>query len=93
MYFKEGTQFKLKKARKLAFALKPLVELVLQLLVNIGILTPVDKAEYSTTPLVVVPKPNGAVRLCENFKVSLDPWLNVQQYPMPKVNKVLLTAA
>lgn len=38
-------------------------------------------------------KPNGAVRLCGDFKVSLNPNLNPQLYPMPTVNEVLSTAA
>ena len=50
--------------------MKPRVEAELQRLVNVGVLTPVDRAEFSTTPLVAVPKPNGAVRLCGDFKMA-----------------------
>lgn len=52
-----------------------------------------DRAEYSKTPLVVVPKNNSAVRLCKDFIFSLNSWLNVQQYPIPTVAEVLSTAA
>ena len=68
------------------------VEVELERLVSIGVLTLVDRAEFSTTPLVAVLKLNGAVRLCNDFKVSLNPNLNVQQYPLPTVADVLHTA-
>ena len=69
------------------------MESELQRLVNLGVLTPIDKAEYSNTPLVAVLKPNGAVRICGDFKVSLNPHLNAQRYPLPTVTEVLQTAA
>ena len=77
LYFKPDAQFRISKPRPLPLAMKPRVEAELQRLVNIGVLTPVDRAEFSTTPLVAVPKPNGAVRLCGDFKVSLNAHLNV----------------
>ena len=56
-------------------------------------LTPIDKAKYSTTPLVAVFKLNGAERICGDFKVSLNPHLNAQRYPLPPVTEVLQTPA
>lgn len=47
-----------------------------------------DVAKYTTTPLVVVPKPNGRVLGFGDFKVSVNPRLNVQQYFIPTCNKV-----
>lgn len=93
LYFKENAQFRLHKARPLPFALKPRVETELERLVSIGVLTLVDKAEFATTPLVAVLKPNNSVRLCGDFKVSLNPQLSVQQYPLPTMADVLQTAA
>ena len=87
LYFKEGAQFKINKARPLPYAHRPLVE-ELSRLVKAGVLTPIDVAEFTTTPLVVVPKSNGGIRICGDFKVSVNPHLHVQQYPMPTCNEV-----
>ena len=66
-------------------AVKPRVEAELRRLVDLGVLTPVDKVEYITTSLVAVLKPNGEVQICGDFKVSLNPHLNAQSYPLPTV--------
>ena len=93
LYFKNGAQFWLYRPLPLPLAHKPRDEKELTRLVSMGFLTPADKAEYSTTQLVAVPKPNGGVRLCGDLKVSLNKHFSVQQYPLLTVADVLQTAA
>ena len=88
LYFKPDTEFRINKARPVPYAYRPLVEKELERLQQRGIITKVEVAEFTTIPLVVVPKPNGTVRVCGDFKVSLKPHLNVQQYPMPTSDEV-----
>lgn len=52
-----------------------------------GILEKVDTSEWAT-PIVPVPKKNGKVRICGDFKVTLNPQLNVDKYPLPKIEDI-----
>lgn len=71
------------RARPVPIALRPKVEEKLQEMVRNGTLTRVEHSEWAT-PLVVVPKPGGKVRLCGDYKVTVNPQLDINQYPLPK---------
>lgn len=75
------------KARSVPYALKPKIEQKLGNLENMGVLEKVDTSEWAT-PIVPVPKKNGKVRICGDFKVTLNPQLNVDQYPLPKIEDI-----
>ena len=40
-------------------------------------------------PIVVVPKKNGTVQLCGDYKVSINQAMMVDQYPLPKPSDLL----
>ena len=55
-----------------------------------NIITKVTHSEWAV-PLVVVPKENGNVRLCGNFKVIINGEMKVDQYPLPTVQDLFAT--
>ena len=85
---KEGAVPKFLKARPLPYALRPAVEAEINRLEAAGIL---KKVEHSTwaTPIVPVVKANGSVRLCGDFKCTVNPQLHIPKYPLPWVEDVL----
>lgn len=52
-------------------------------MVQNGILKQVEHSEWAT-PLIVVPKPGGKVQICGDCKVTVNPQLDINQYPFPK---------
>ena len=69
-------------ARPMPFALKLKVGVELRRLQNEGSLTKVEWSEWAT-PIVSVFKKDGSVRLCGDYKVTVNPELQAEQYPLP----------
>ena len=82
LLLREGAEPKYCKVRKLPFALKPIVGTELDRLEKEQVLEKVTHTDWAT-PLVVVRKPSGKVRLCGDFKVTLNPALKTDVYPFP----------
>ncbi|KAM7309441.1 uncharacterized protein ISCGN_013072 [Ixodes scapularis] len=72
------------KPRPLPFALKDGVTQELQRLQREGILVPVKTSEWAA-PIVPVLKRDGHVRICGDFKVTINPVATVEKYPLPRV--------
>ncbi|XP_062620772.1 uncharacterized protein K02A2.6-like [Saccostrea cucullata] len=75
------------KARQVPYALKPKVEVELEKLVKDGVLEKCNFSEWAT-PIVPVSKKDGSVRVCGDFKVTLNPVLEVDQYPLPRIEDI-----
>lgn len=80
------------KARSVPFALKATVEQELSKLQELGIITPVTTSPYAT-PVVPVVKRDGSVRLCGDYKVTLNPILDIERYPLPKADELFAALA
>ena len=74
------------KARPLPYSLRE-VERELDHLKK-GVISRVDWSDWAT-PIVVVLKPNGTIRLCGDFKMTINPVLKVDQYPITKIGGYL----
>ena len=84
---KEGAKPIFKKSRPVAYALQPILEAELNRMQKEGILEPVESSEWAT-PLVVVPKMNGKIRVCGDFKVTINQCVETKQYPLPTVEDI-----
>ena len=71
------------RARQVPFALRDTVGQELDRLERDGILTKVTHSEWAA-PIVTVPKPDGRIRICGDYKVTINQALDVDQYPLPK---------
>ena len=68
--------------------LKPKVEAEIERLVKEGVLEPLKNSDWGT-PIVPVVKRNGSIRICGDFKVTLNPQIMVDKYPIPKIEEML----
>eukprot|EP00795_Rhopilema_esculentum_P009037 gene9037-16680_t len=79
-----------KKARPVPFSLKEIVEKELNRLTKDGIMAPVMHSDWAS-PIVVVQKTDGRGRICGDYKVSVNPVLDVDQYPLPNIEDIFAT--
>ena len=80
------------KARTVPYALKSAIEDELDRLEREEIIERVTHSDWAT-PIVAVPKPDGRVRLCGDFKVTVNQSLSIEQYPLPRVEDLFATLA
>jgi len=87
---KPDAQPKFCKSQLLLFSIKPVVEQDLERQVHNGMLQRVEYSEWAT-PIVVVPKPSKANRICGDFSVTVNPHLKMNQYPIPRLEELFAT--
>ncbi|GFX04294.1 uncharacterized protein K02A2.6 [Trichonephila clavipes] len=74
-------------AHELPFALKERIETELNRLVAEDIIEPVTYSDWAT-PIVPVIKQNGNLRICGDYKVTINPGLKIEQYPLPRIEDI-----
>lgn len=92
IYVDPGTTPKFMKARPVAYALKAKVEQELDRLQREGIISPVEFTEWAA-PIVPVVKQNGSVRICGDYKCTVNQVSKLDKYPIPKTEDLLATLA
>ncbi|XP_064462350.1 uncharacterized protein K02A2.6-like [Ornithodoros turicata] len=90
---KENVRPVLCKARTVPFALREKVDDELRTMENDGILYRVQTSDWAT-PLVIVPKKeSNKIRLCGDYRVTVNPYLKVNDYPLPLPEDVFANLA
>ncbi|XP_049315407.1 uncharacterized protein K02A2.6-like [Bactrocera dorsalis] len=78
------------KSRQIPFAQMTKFREEADRLINTGIWKPVKFSNWAS-PIVLAPKPDGSVRICGDFKVTINSQLDIEQYPLPTRESLLHT--
>ena len=82
LHIKPNSTPRFYKPRPVPFALKDKIAEELERLEKLGVVEKVECSDWAT-PIVPVLKPDGSVRICGDYKVTINPCLEVPEYPMP----------
>lgn len=75
------------RARPVPLALRAAVEREIKRLQNEGSIYPVEHSDYGT-PIVPVIKASGEIRLCGDYKSTINPLLKMDHYPLPRIEEL-----
>ena len=78
------------RARPVPYVLKPAIEAELEKLVNQGVFKQVSTSAWAA-PIVPVRKPDGSVRICGDFQLTVNQAAEYENYPVPKTEDLLAT--
>ncbi|XP_058032586.1 uncharacterized protein K02A2.6-like [Ahaetulla prasina] len=76
------------KPRRVPLALRPKVDKELDKLVAQGVLEPIEYSLWET-PIVIPLKPDGSIRICADYKCTINKALQANRYPLPVVQHLL----
>ena len=75
------------RARLVPYALKEAIKKELERLKAMWVIEKVNYRKWASS-IVPVPKPDGSVRLCGDYKVTINPLIEVEKHPIPKVERL-----
>ena len=76
------------KAYDVPFKLREKVGTELDRLEKENIIKPIKFSEWAS-PMVIVPKTNGDIRICTDCKVTINKVISTEHYPLPNINDML----
>ncbi|XP_065361993.1 uncharacterized protein LOC135955568 [Calliphora vicina] len=84
---KEGTTPRFFRPRPVPLTIREKVETEIDKLLSMGVLEPVDYSDWGT-PIVPILKRDGGIRICGDFKVTLNKCIHVEKYPLPRIEEI-----
>ncbi|XP_062500846.1 uncharacterized protein K02A2.6-like [Corticium candelabrum] len=88
----KGAIPRFQRQRSVPYALQEKVEEELGRLQNEGILKLVDYSDWAA-PVVVVRRRDGSLRICGDYKVTVNSYLEMNAYPLPNPQDLFATLA
>ena len=79
-------------ARQVPFAIRQKVEEELERLQALGVIHPVQFADWAA-PIVPVIKGDGSVRICGDYKITVNRAARLEKYPIPRIEELFASLA
>lgn len=80
------------KAYSVPLRLRDKVKSELNRLVESNVLSPVRHSQWASS-IVVVPKPNGDIRICIDCGVTVNKFISTEHYPLPNIEDIFASLA
>lgn len=90
LHLKDSTQPILFRPRPVPFAIRDAVGQELDRLEANNIIEKVAHSDWAA-PIVAVPKKDGRLRICGDYKVTINPVLVIDQHPLPRPEELFAT--
>ncbi|UYV83276.1 K02A2.6-like [Cordylochernes scorpioides] len=87
LVLEKETYLKLFKSRNVPFVMRQAIEEELNELEVNRVITKIERSDWAT-PIVPIMKKNGKLRICGDFKITLNPVLKVDQFSLPKIEDI-----
>ena len=87
LVFKKDAVPKFLPARTVPIAIEKQVDAEIEKMVKQGYWTPVSQSKWAT-PLVPVPKKDGGVRICGDYKPTVNTQIEIAHHPLPTVELI-----
>ena len=85
LYLKQNGTPRFMKARSVPLIIREKVEAELEQMVATSVIKPVCFSEWASS-IVPILKRNGQVRICGDFKQTVNPVLPIDKYPIPNID-------
>lgn len=80
------------KARTVPFKIIELLDRELNELSKVGVLEKIETSEW-TTPIVPILKADGRIRICGDYRATVNPKLMVDEHPLPTIDEIFAKLA
>ena len=80
------------KPHTVPYTIRGAIEKDLERLENLGVIEKISYSDWAA-PIVAVLKADGGIRICGDYKVTINPVLQVDQYPVRRVEDLFATLA